>query len=129
MVLSAFDDPRVLPASIVPGHQPMVGTRNPPSAGVAFGRNTRKAQFACGNHSRTGPLDSIGKDRQDPQYSTGLCSAVLAMLGKAKINIEYQILNPTRYSLLLRAKVLPKFLRLVSSELRVRDNMIDLGDD
>ena len=58
--------------------------------------------------------------------SSGLVNITLDILQRNKINIEYQLMNPCRYSFLINSSNTNKIASKFIAELGVRDSMINL---
>lgn len=56
--------------------------------------------------------------------SSGIVIRILNMLADTKINIEYQILRPTGYSFLIKRRHSSRCLAKLTTELKIRDNII-----
>ena len=58
--------------------------------------------------------------------SAGVSNAALDALGRARINIEYQLMNPSRYSILIGRKYRKKALKILTEAMSIRDNMVSI---
>lgn len=56
--------------------------------------------------------------------SSGIVIRILDTLANTKINIEYQILSPTRYSFLVRNRYVSRCVAKLTSELSIRDSIV-----
>jgi len=57
----------------------------------------------------------------------GLSVSVLEALSRSKINLQYQIMNPSQYSLLINKSEIRKCLKALSRHLGVRDSIISIS--
>lgn len=58
--------------------------------------------------------------------SNGLANVALDVLRRNNISIEYQLLNPSRYSILIDPRKVKKAITMFISELGVRDSMVTI---